>query len=71
MALEWEIFEDADSEDHAQIMRVARNSESRAMTPGYTGVGDELAQPDLGGGVAEPSGLGLVVPGGLDPHHQV
>ena len=49
----------------------ARQFEARPAGEGYTGVGDELAQPDLVCGVAEPAGFGLVVPGGAGPHHAV
>lgn len=72
MALDWEIFDDASEEDVAKILRVARGLGSKPMTEAYKGVGDgPLAGDVLDGGMAEPGGIGLVVPGGTHPHHAV
>lgn len=66
MALDYELEDDGTTYDWAAAGRAAQ---PKAMTPAYTGVGDELAVPDLVCGVAEPAGLGTVESADAAPHH--
>lgn len=66
MALEFDYFEGPVEMDWAAA---GRESGARPMSETYTGVGDELAQPDLVCGVAQLAGLTAVESGGTDPHH--